>query len=80
MKELAYLEALSAEDFEIERLRIIEAAISTAPKQYQNSLRLQQKMIDDTEPSQRMKTIVMLMSEAIENLSDQAVALKNIKK
>lgn len=77
MTDLAYLEHLPEREYELERVRLIDAAINEAPSMYHESLRLQQQQIDAVPHNERIRQIVACMAEALENLSDQIQAFKN---
>lgn len=80
MTDLAYLAAMSDAEFDIERERIIKAAIESAPAEYRDILRRQQALIDGVDREDRVLQIIACMNEALENLSDQIQAFKNLQR
>lgn len=79
--DLTYLAALSQQEFEIERCRLIGEFLDSAPAEHRVKLLETQLKIDairDTVSHEELMVhLCREMSEAVENLSDQFVLIRN---
>jgi len=84
MGDLSYLAKLSDEDFERERCKLIGTFLDSAPPELRKKLLTTQMKIDEVRDTKSRDELIQYlcreMSESLENLSDQFVAIRNTLK